>query len=336
MKAPPERCKPQRTWTLRYQVVIEEGEDAHRDEDVPGLWRVYTDGSKMGTTLEDQQAGAGAVLLNEDDAHLITLCEHLGDKCTVYQAEMRAIQMACQCLLDLQVQGKEIHFFVDNQAALKTVMNNHYTEMTPWATHSLLNKVGEKNTLILSWIKAHVGHEGNELADQLAKQGTKCSNKNSMPLARSAIHKQLEMKTTAAWQKEWDQYSPKARQSRYFLEGPRGGIWKDLSTQERSTVGRCVRFITGHAFLRKHEAVEDENTRYPTADTRCRLCFEEDSEETPHHLITDCPALRQLRMDNFDLRPELDEYPKWEARNLAGFVDDRKIRELELSLMIDP
>ena len=57
-----------------------------------------------------------------------------------------------------------------------------------------------------SWIKAHAGKEGNELADRLAKEASISSNieecYNKIP--KSTITKELKGQCIKQWQNEWN------------------------------------------------------------------------------------------------------------------------------------
>ena len=64
---------------------------------------------------------------------------------------------------------KYIKIFSDSQALLMALNKTTMTSKTVVKTHKELNKLGDKvQTLTLTWIKAHHGHDGNELADEYA------------------------------------------------------------------------------------------------------------------------------------------------------------------------
>jgi hypothetical protein len=58
----------------------------------------------------------------------------------------------------------------------------------------------------LSWVKAHVGIVGNELADRLAKAAARyCDAKNVFSrLPMSTLISKIEEETKLKWQKEWE------------------------------------------------------------------------------------------------------------------------------------
>ena len=70
--------------------------------------------------------------------------------------------------------GKKVQtlFFSDSQAALLAITKVSCHMFTVSACRKTLTLLGQLQTVNLNWVRAHVGHDLNEQADQLAKEGT--------------------------------------------------------------------------------------------------------------------------------------------------------------------
>ena len=137
------------------------------------------------------------------------------------------------------------------------------------------------------WIKAHVGHPGNERADFLAKRGTLDNNKYRIPYAPNILKEKIREKIRAEWQRRWVN-EPTCRQTKQFFPKPDKARSKKILTLARSQLSTLVQITTGHNSLAYPASKED-----PTIDPLCCLCSEE--PETFLHFLTNCPRLRLTR-----------------------------------------
>ena len=74
-----------------------------------------------------------------------------------------------------------------------------------------------KNT-VLVWIKAHVGHEGNEAADELAKLGTTSTNYINLGIPACESKRLIDKLMRSKWNREWKEYG-EGKHSKEFLQG---------------------------------------------------------------------------------------------------------------------
>ena len=271
----------------------------------------YTDGSKMG---DNTGYGFGITqnetLLHSDNGKLQSYN-------TVFQSEVLAIHKCCDVLAEMDTDNVTI--FSDSQAALKSLVSLEVKSKTVKNCIDNLNRVGSFRSVQLKWVKAHVGHTGNELADQLAKSGTtNVQNRVEAPPPKSWAKGKITAAAYRAWNLKWAN-SLQCRQTKIWFPKINRNKSEYLLSKGRLQLGLLVQIITGHNRLNYHES------KISGIDPTCRLCLEE--EETSFHIVGECPALLSKRIDAFQSR-FLENPPEWKVSQLKKFLDRAGIDEL--------
>ena len=140
------------------------------------------------------------------------------------------------------------------------------------------------------WTAAHVGTEGNEKADQLAKAGALKPDMQQINVPNSQLKAEIDRCFRERWAHEWEKYKG-ARQTKFFYPGPDKKKAKEVMSFDRRQLGRYVRVVTGHNNLLYHR----NNVDPVHNDSMCRFCGED--VETFIHFATDCPARWRERRD---------------------------------------
>ena len=118
-------------------------------------------------------------------------------------------------------------------------------------------------------------------------------------------------------------------------------------------VSQLIQILTGHTYLKRHQAVIDESDRQrilealfwdnadedgnaviDAADPSCRRCNK--GEETPLHLLSECTALAELRVAIFgrdDLvgPREIPDFSEFKAYQIVSFFKEAKFETLTIS-----
>ena len=135
----------------------------------------------------------------------------------------------------------------------------------------------------LVWIKAHVGHPGNERADFLAKTGTELDVSDSVwvKVPGNSFRRRAASEMASLWAREWQQYAG-GRMAKQFFPQPNAELSDRLISLDRQDLTKIVTMTSGHNDLRYYY-----HLRNPEIDPESRLCTEEN--ETFYHLYTRCP-----------------------------------------------
>jgi ribonuclease HI len=127
--------------------------------------KIFTDGSKS-----EQEVGAGIAIFGSG-SHIKSPKYRLNKRCTNNQAEQLAISRALEYTENIQTEDKTATIYTDSRMTLDSLQNsNIHTSFVEEIRRKLTELTEIKWKIQFCWVKAHVGIQGNELADKLAKE----------------------------------------------------------------------------------------------------------------------------------------------------------------------
>ena len=224
-------------------------------------------------------------------------------------------------MLQQNLKNKNITIHSDSQACLAALDKVTINSETVQRCAVALNQLGSQNKLHLRWVKAHIGTQGNETADSLAKKGSTLGvgPVNDIPVPLVNLKNNIKDHFKKKWTKAWKEYKH-GRQTKQWFPQPNMQLSKSMLLLDKKQLSRMVQFFTGHNNLMKHR-----HNRNDELDPTCRLCLEDD--ESSFHLIAECPALIDLRWNIFH-QPTLFNTPNWSLQQVIRFLRESSIDEL--------
>jgi len=137
----------------------------------------------------------------------------------------------------------------DSRITLEAIANPRNLQSLVESIRKEIRTLEEDGWIIhFTWVKAHNGNCGNEIADHLAKEAAFSTYVDTayIKIQKSAVTSELKEKGVQTWQREWDA-SNKGELTKTFFPIVKERISKRLQM--------CINFsmiITGHGKLRTY------------------------------------------------------------------------------------
>ncbi|CAG0888607.1 unnamed protein product [Cyprideis torosa] len=274
----------------RYRIIIQDRQRAMAEEASTEEAKMYTDGSRMGN-----KTGMG-FLIQVPGEEEVEVSVPLGETPTVYQAEVGAITYgAVETIIRGIPRGMSLTIFSDNQACLKALERTSTRSKMIEECHLTLNRLARERMVTLRWIPGHQGVEGNERADDLAKQGAwgqKGEDDPDLPVSRQWLKRRIKEWGWKSFKKRWKE-SRGMRQSKLSLGAEGRKDREHLLQMDRKTLRQVFTVITGHGNIGKHL-----KTMGVIRDSLCPKCGA--GEETVGHYLGRCGAYALKRFECFN------------------------------------
>jgi ribonuclease HI len=290
--------------------------------------QIYTDGSRMKNQADKKgegRAGCGFVIYGQNQEGQQNIkhekASYLGTMATVFQAEIFAIGQSAHHLIlnkDMLTNISKVDIITDSKSALQALDNVCTPSKLIMDCMQTLDKLQELVEVSIHWTKAHVGYEGNERADILAKEGTSKISfqvEPILPVPKSWIRRKTQQYLQNEWTSRWTS-TCEARQTKIFFPQPNPKLSKKLMRYDRPTCAKLFRWTTGHSFHRYHNHI---TSPLVFDNPTCRACNE--AREETNHLFAHCLSLAPIRMKLWG-KPCLDKDFSWTPAQLLDLIEE--------------
>ena len=214
----------------------------------------------------------------------------------MFQVEVLAISEMAKNLLWEKMHNQSIVVLVDSQAAIKALIKCTVTSITLLNCIRNLNQLGKQNHVSIAWIPGHAGVHGNEVADYLAKSGSKSKMHGPEPIITVPYASCVSMVkdwSTDRWKSMWNKRKDCLRMKE-SVGWTSSRLTIRLLNLKRPQLNRVVQVLTGHCNLQRQE----KTTGRAESSLRPKRNLE---DETSNHHVGSCKLYQDICVKYFGI-----------------------------------
>jgi len=202
---------------------------------------------------------------------------------------------------------------------LKSSQGRQNTSPRVQQCQKALNDISARHAVELYWVRGHAGARGNEIAVELARDGSALKfvgPDSALRVSRQDIRRIRRWLVNEHWV-WWRGLGNTQRQAQELISGPCLGAKARFLSLNRIQSRAVTGLLTGYNTLRRHLHLTE------LSDSPLCRCGAED--ETSAHILCGCEALASLRhvyLDSSSLEPEdiksITPEAIWNSRKVTG------------------
>ena len=257
---------------------------------------IYTDGSK------DDEAVGCAFYSTEG-----TESQRLNGNASIFTAEAAALKLAVAAAEESD--GQKFLILSDSLSCLKALSNYYNTDPRITSIADGVDRVLKKGKEVtFLWIPSHIGIQGNERADQLAKEALRLDLPRRVQLPHVDLKPKIRSYVNSLWKDEWSQETDnKLKEVKPELH-PR----RRCCNSRREDV-KMTRLRIGHSALTHRHLLAGE------AAPRCSEC---NDVLTVRHVLIECPEMDRVRKTFYPYTNMKDLFDKADHKTILSFVSE--------------